>query len=300
MSTFKIVCSLKLIFSGYVFIFLQVVFPLLIQAETIDSSRKHQVMYFPAGIHRLAKIESDTDFLAIRGDGSGITILEIPGGINLTGKDPRLSGFTLVGSGNKRTGITLKNNYRARIQDVEIYGFQLGLLSVCEYGNRQWLHTYRDLFVYEGPDGSMRSNNPDIKGIELRYIGAKTKKGTWKQDGGFSNTHTFYGGRIAVPGTPLLIDGPSATKMFGTYIDMSEAPIRMTKNSPGLQLFGVHLDRNRRARDKGLPVLILDNPKFNRVKIFGQHTDLIKHNLIKDIDGKPVKPKYLFISPLGY
>ena len=264
------------------------------------ASQMRQVMYFPAGVHRLAKIESDTDFLAIKGDGSGITILEVPGGITLTGKDPRLSGFTLVGSGNKRTGITLKNNYRALINDVEIQGYQLGLLSLCEYGNRQWLHTYRDLYIYEGPDGGMGSYNPEIRGVELSYTGKKSPKGGWLRDGGFSNTHTFYGGRIAVPGTPLLIDGPSVTAMYGTYIDMSDAPVYMTARSPGLQLFGVHLDRNKHARNKDLPVLILENPKFNRVKMFGLHSNYIKHGLIRGIDGKPVNKKYLFLSPETY
>lgn len=286
--------------TSYLLFCVSIFFSSVSYAEPVAASRERQVIYYPAGIHRLAKIESDTDYLAIRGDGSGITVLVVPGGITLTGKDPRLSGFTLVGSGNKGTGITLKNNYRALIQDVEIQSYKLGLLSVGDYGKRQWLHTYRDLYVYEGPDGSMGSYNPEIRGVELRYNGEKTKKGAWKPDGGFSNSHTFYGGRIAVPGTPLLIDGPTVTSMHGTYIDMSDAPIHMTKRSSGLQLFGVHLDRNKRARNKDLPVLVLDDPKFNRVKIFGQHTNLIKHGLIRGADSKPVNKNYVFISPEGY
>ncbi|NOX08319.1 MAG: hypothetical protein GXP22_02305 [Gammaproteobacteria bacterium] len=254
-----------------------------------------KVMYFPAGTHRLAEIKSDVDFLSIRGDGSGITILEIPGGITLTGKDPRLSGFTLKGYKNRKTGITLKNNYRALIQDVEIQGYELGLLSLCDYGSRQWMHTYRDLYVYEGPDGSMQSYNPAIRGVELRYVG--DNKGGWKPDGGFSNTHTFFGGRIAVPGTPLLIDGPAITSLFGTYIDMSDAPLRMTARSAGLQLFGVHLDRNRRARLKGMPSIVLEKPKHNKLTIFGEHTGLIRYDLIVDANNNPVNTKYIHLEP---
>lgn len=266
--------------------------------ETKNNTRR--VLYFPAGVHKIPSIESSDDYLAIKGDGSGITVLEIPGGITLTGRDPRLSGFTLVGVGNKGAGLTLRNNYRALVQDVEIQGYGLGLLSVGEFGHRQWLHTYRDLYIYEGPDGSLKTNNPDIRGIELRYIGEKSESGGWKNNGGFSNTHTFYGGRIAVPGTPLLIDGPSATAMYGTYIDMSTAPVRITGRSPGLQLFGVHLDRNRYARKEGIPVMVLENPVFNRVKIFGQHVDLLRHGLIVDGKGKPVDKRFLYISPEGY
>jgi len=265
-------------------------------AYAVGAVDKHKVMYFPAGIHRLAEIKSDADFLAIRGDGSGITILEIPGGITLTGKEPRLSGFTLRGYKNRKTGITLKNNHRVLIQDVEVQGYELGLLSLCDYGERQWLHVYRDLYIYEGPGGGMRSYDKRIKGVELRYIGEKSKKGGWKPDGGFSNTHTFYGGRIAVPGTPLLIDGPTATTMFGTYIDMSDAPVHMTAKSAGLQLFGVYLDRNRRARLKEMPVMVLDNPKFNRLKIYGDHVGLIKHSLIVDANKKPVNAKYIHLE----
>jgi hypothetical protein len=257
-------------------------------------------MHFPAGIHRLPEIVSSTDYLSIKGDGSGITILEVPGGITLTGKDPRLSGFTLVGMDNKRTGLTLRNNYRALVQDVEIRGFKLGLLSICDFGQRQWLHTYRDLYIYEGEDGSLASSNPDIHGVELRYLGEKTDKGQWKSDGGFSNTHTFYGGRIAVPGVPLLIDGPTATAMFGTYVDISQKPMRMTERSAGLQLFGTHLDRNRSARKQDIPALVLENPKFNRVKIFGQHAGILDHNLIRDSKGHPVDRKFFYLSPDTY
>lgn len=263
------------------------------------SKKSQQVMYYPAGVHKIQKIESDTDFLAIKGDGSGITVLEIPEGIVLTGREPRLSGFTLKGSKNQGTGLTLRNNYRALVEDVEIQGYELGLLSICDYGSRQWLHTYRDLYIYEGPDGSQRTYNKKIRGIELRYEGEKAERGGWKSDGGFSNTHTFYGGRIAVPGTPLLIDGPSATAMFGTYIDMT-APLRMTKRSSGLQLFGVHLDRNRKARKDNLPVMVLENPVFNRVKIFGQHANLFQQNLIVDGEGRPANSKDVFIWPEKY
>jgi hypothetical protein len=164
----------------------------------------------------------------------------------------------------------------------------------------QWLHAYIDLYVYEGREGSRNSYNPRIKGIELRYVGNKTEKMRWKEGGGFSNTHIFYGGRIAVPGTPLLIDGPTATSMFGTYIDISAAPLKMTPRSAGLQLFGVSLDCNRRARNKNLPVLILESPRFNRVKIFGQHDDLFKHKLIRNAKGDEVSPKHVHVSPVDY
>ncbi|MFK5892049.1 MAG: hypothetical protein QM504_02385 [Pseudomonadota bacterium] len=281
----------------YIYILSTIIYGVVTSVHAASPANNHKVMYFPAGVHRLAEIVSDADFLAIKGDGSGITILEIPGGITLTGKEPRLSGFTLRGYKNRKTGITLKNNYRVIVQDVEIQGYELGLLSLCEYGNRQWLHTYRDLYVYEGPDGSMRSYDTRIRGVELRYIGEKSKKGSWLPDGGFSNTHTFFGGRIAVPGTPLLIAGPTATKLFGTYIDMSDAPIRVASNSAGIQMFGVHLDRNKRARKKSMPVMVLENPKFNRVKMFGDYDGLLRHGLIVDGKNRPISSRYINIGP---
>ena len=271
-------------------------YPLVVKSEEANRN----VKYFPAGIHRLDRLESNLDHFAIRGEGSGITILEIPGGITLTGKDPRLQGFTLRGIGNKGTGITLKNNYRALVEDVEIQGYELGLLSLCTYGNRQWLHTYRDLYVYDGEDGVKKPYNPRIRGVELRYEGRKSEKGTWEPAGGFSNTHTFYGGRIAVSGAPLLIDGPTSTSMFGTYIDMCDAPIRMTARSAGLQLYGVNLDRNQRARKKGIPVLILEKPEFNRVKIYGQHVGLLRQRLIVDGNNRPISADKVFINPEKY
>ncbi len=281
-------------FAAFVFILLIFV----LHASALESEQKsRQVKYFPAGIHRLEKLESSADFFATRGEGSGITILEVPGGIILTGKEPRLRGFTLRGIGNRGTGIILKNNYRVLIEDVEIQGYELGLLSLCTYGNRQWLHTYRDLYVYDGENGVKKPCEPRIRGVELKYEGEKTEKGTWKTGGGFSNTHTFYGGRIAVSGTPLLIDGPSATAMFGTYIDICDAPVYMTARSAGLQLYGVMLDRSQRAREKGIPALVLEDPTFNRIKIFGQHVGLIDQGLIVDSNKKPVSRNKVFISP---
>jgi len=271
-------------------------YPLDAKSEKVNL----HIKYFPAGIHRLDKLESNLDHFAIKGEGSGITILEIPGGITLAGKDPRLQGFTLKGIGNKGTGITLKNNYRVLVEDVEIQGYELGLLSLCTYGNRQWLHTYRDLYIYDGEDGAKKPYDPRIRGVELRYEGKKTEKGTWEPTGGFSNTHTFYGGRIAVSGTPLLIDGPTATAMFGTYIDMCNAAVRMTARSAGLQLYGVNLDRSQMARRKGIPILILENPTYNRVKIFGQHVGLLNQGLIVDGNGEPVSANKVFISPEKY
>lgn len=269
-------------------------------SQELVGLNKPTLIRYQAGIHHIDKIDSDLDFFAITGEGSGITILVVPGGINLTGEEPRLKGFTLVGYKNTGTGITLRNNKRVLIDDVEVRGYELGLLSVCDYGKRQWLHTYRDLYVYEGIDGSQRTYNTKIRGVELLYVGDKIPNGGWKSDGGFSNTHTFYGGRIAVPGIPLLIDGPSATSMYGIYIDISDAPVVVTERSPGLQLFGVQLDRSRRAKKNNIPVLMLKNPKYNRVKIFGQHLGLMSNNLIVDDNGMPVLKEYLFISPDYY
>ncbi len=49
-----------------------------------------------------------------------------------------------------------------------------------------------------------------------------------------------------------------------------------------------------------MPVMILENPKFNRVKIFGQTGDLIKRGLIVDGKGNPVTAKEVFVSPGKY
>lgn len=270
---------------------------ILVAAVAVCDAR---VLYYPAGEHTLDEIRSlEEDHLVIRGDGSGVTILRVKKGIFIAGKEPRLRGFTLVGEGTG-TGITLKNCGRALVEDVEIQRYELGLLSLCEFGHRQWLHTYRDLYVYEGPEGSQRTYDKRIRGVELRYVGEKDERGRWKQGGGFANTHTFYGGRIAVPGTPLLIDGPTATTLFGTYIDLQTEPVRMTARSAGLQMFGVMLDRGRRARNEGVPVLVLEDPKFNRVKIYGQHVGLFDSKLVVDGAGRPVRRADVFISPEVY
>lgn len=278
-----------------------IAFPLICAALVVASWSlvEARVLYYPAGEHKLEEIKSEEDHLVIKGDGTGVTILYVKGGILVSGKEPRLSGFTLVGEG-KGTGITLKNCRRALVNDVEIQRYELGLLSLCDYGERQWLHTYRDLYVYEGPEGSQKSYDARIRGVELKYTGKKSEDGKWQADGGFSNSHTFFGGRIAVPGTPLFIDGPSDTALFGTYIDMQAAPIRMTARSPGLQLFGVRLDRNRRARQANIPMMVLEKPEFNRVKIYGQHVGLSENGLIIDGTGKSVNRNHIYISPNYY
>jgi len=258
-----------------------------------------EVLHFPAGDFRIKSIVSNDAHFSLRGEGSGVTVLHVPHGIVISGMEPRIQGITLVGVG-LGTGLTLKNCGRAIVDDVEIRGYRLGLLSLCEYGHRQWLHTYRDVYVYEGVDGNMKTYDKRIRGIELVYRGEKNPGGGWKRGGGFSNTHTFYGGRIAVPGTPLLIDGPTATTFFGTYFDMPLSPIRMTSRSAGLQFFGTHFDQSVMAKKRKLPVMILERPDFNRVKIFGQHQGLKRKGLIVDSEGSPVKMTSVFISPLGY
>jgi hypothetical protein len=75
-------------------------------------------------VYRISKIAIEDNHVAIRGDGSGITILEVPGRIAITGKEPRLYGYTLIGSGNRGAGITLKNNAWARIEDVEVRSYE--------------------------------------------------------------------------------------------------------------------------------------------------------------------------------
>ncbi len=252
---------------------------------------------YPPGVTKIDKIESGEPNFWITGAGSGVTLLDVPGGIVLTGKNPRLRGFTLRGVRNEGIGLTLKNTYRALLDDIEIYGYELQLLSLCTITGRQWLHSYRDVYIYGALDGTGKIYEERIRGVELRYEG--DKEVGWPK-GFFSNTHTLWGGRIAVPGIPLLIDGPSETSMFGTYIDMLLKPVTMTNRSPGLQMHGVHLDRGKRARQLNIPCVVLGDPKFNLFKFFGQHVSLKTPGLIVDSTGKTVDPKFYYLSPEGY
>ena len=265
---------------------------MLIAPQVIYAKR---VFNFPEGKHFLKNIISSDDNVLIKGEGSGISILYIPEGIYLSGKEPRIKDITLIGSGSN-TGITLKNNYRVLIENVEIQNYALGLKSICENGSRQWLHTYRDLYVYEGINGFKPPSKHKMRGIELIYSGKKTVDAKWKKDGGFSIAHTFWGGRIATRGTPLLIDGPHATSLYGMYIDISDEPLRMTKRSRGLQLFGTYLDRNTRARKNKVPIIILEDPKVNQVIGIGNHY-LDHPRAIVDGNGNEMSNKYISLFP---
>lgn len=258
---------------------------------------KSKIIYYPAGEHYVDEINVDSNTV-IKGDGSGITYLYVKNGIKHTGKEARMSGFTLVGSG-LGTGIVLRNNFRSLLEDIQIENYKLGLSVTCQAGHRCWLNTFRDLYVYEGPQGfSKHKKGNDLKnGIELRYLSEKDGV-RWKGEGSMLGNR-FYGGRIATRGTPLLIDGANATEMFGTYIDISHKPLYITNRTSGLQLFGVFLDRNSRAKKQKVPIIILEDPQNSNVRVFGNHY-LFDLNNILDLNGLPVNEKHLTRVPKKY
>ena len=72
------------------------------------------------------RIVLDQPHALLEGAGRGITIVRVPGGIMATAPEPVIRNLTIVGNGTG-VGLTLRNVWTARVDDVEIESFGTGI-----------------------------------------------------------------------------------------------------------------------------------------------------------------------------
>lgn len=260
--------------------------------------KQRQVITFGSGIHELRNLCSINRNVVIEGKGPGVTILKIQGGIHLSGANPIIRNITIIGNG-KGIGIHLENTWSAILENIRIQNFSTGILieltrkgRVMARGKtmRGWPYDTNDKTHWGSRVTLTEIRNAKIYGPGYGIVMRNRQKHThsfnyWKptddgRPGEFMNSTTIWGGHIAVRKTAIIIgDGVYATKIFGTYIDVSEyGGIYMERGSRGLWLLGVTLDPNSYARKK--KAFVLQYPK--RGKRFIRINYKIRKDLIQE------------------
>lgn len=272
------------------FFLIIVVFVIPCRVMSVESNElKTEIYRFGAGVHDVSKLVLERPHAVIEGEGIGVTILYVRAGILAKAPEPVIRDLTIVGKG-LGIGIHLTNSWSAKIENVEIENFRIGIkfelskegreLAGGEtlnhwpsantkgehWGSRVSLSYVRNVEIIGPGDGIVFENT-------LKHT---TQKNYWratdeKRNGEFINATTIWGGHIAVNGVGVLIgDGVGSTKIFGTYIDVSPAGgIIMEYGATGLTLIGATLDLNSAATKARAPRVVVPRRAKNTIQLIG-------------------------------
>lgn len=219
-----------------------------------------QILRFGPGIHKLDAVVLDSPHALLAGEGKGITILMVPGGVTCTATNPIIRDLSIVGS-SRGAGITLRNTWSAQILDVSVDSFATGIrLELGEEGRKRAKETKGGWpsALAPGHWGS-RMTLTELRSVDIVGEGDGLVFRNFLKDGNrgglpeFFTATTVWGGHIAVRGKSVVIgDHVWNTKFIGTYIDIHEGGgIYMEKNAWDLALVGVVLDMSASARRAG-------------------------------------------------
>lgn len=234
------------------------------------------VIQYGAGVHVVDRIVLSSPNSLLEGLGPGITVLKCKQGVWANSTNPIIRNLTIVGEGDG-VGLHLENTWSARITDVEIENYSVGLkielsklgremaggktlnhwpgsLTKGNWGSRVTLTEIRGIEVTGPGDGIVLLNSLKTESDGKKYWRSTDDS----KPGEFINTTTFWGGHIAVGGRGMVIgNGVSKTRLFGTYIDVSpRGGVIMESGSRGLLLDSVNLDLNYEARKHKAPRIL--------------------------------------------
>ena len=271
--------------------------PHYVLAENVEVSVQPEIHTFGPGVHYLNRIILESPHALIEGKGIGVTILKIKEGIWATAPEPIIRNLTIIGEG-KGVGIKLSNTWSAKIENVEIEKFKVGMKLELNKDGRELVEggtmNHWPGAMTKGKHWGSRISLSSIRNIEIvgpgdgivfeNTLKHSTKQNYWKSTddkrrGEFMNATTLWGGHIAVKGRAVVIgDGVASTKMFGTYIDISPAGgIIMEYGARGLTLVGVALDLNSAARKEGAARILVPKRAKKSVQMIGMqpvHIDI--------------------------
>lgn len=230
---------------------------------------ERQVIRFGPGVHYVDQIVLDKAHALLEGAGRGVTIVRAPGGIIATAPEPVIRDLTIVGNGTG-VGLTLRDVWTARVDDVEIESFGTGIrIELTQEGRmRAGGKTLRGWpgAATPGNHWGSRVTLTELRGIEIIGNGDgivlvnKLKDSTvqgkyWKStneglNGEFFTATTIWGGHIYVQGRGIVIgDGVHGTKIIGTYVDVGPGGgIVIEYGAIQVKLIGVTLDLSYMAR----------------------------------------------------
>ena len=258
-------------------------------AGASNEKDKDKTIYsYGPGVHYIDSLVLDKKHSVVEGVAPGATILKVKKGIHFKAANPVIRNLTIVGEGDG-IGILLENTWTARIQDVEVENYKTGIkFELTGHGREVAGGKTMNLWpgaLTSGQWGS-RTTLSELRNVEITGPGngivfenklkTSTKKNYWKptndrKAGEFINATTIWGGHIGVRGKAVVIgDGVYATKMFGTYIDVSAAGgIFMEYGARGLLLVGVALDLNSAARKVKAERLVVPKRAKKSVTLLG-------------------------------
>jgi hypothetical protein len=236
-------------------------------------------LHFPAGVHHVKKIELSGAHAVLEGDGKGVSILYVPGGVVLDGPEPIIRNLTLIGDG-KGTGILLRDTWSGTVTDVEIENYSEGMRIELtaqgrenaggttlngwpsasqegqSWGSRVTLTNISNVEITGPGDGIVLKNH--LKNSSEGKFYSATQEG---RHGEFFTATTIWGGHIYVNGRAVVIgDGVATTKIIGSYIDIGPGGgIVMEYGARNLTLMGVSLDLSPQAKKADAAKLMISN-----------------------------------------
>ncbi len=253
---------------------LAIVWPPATQSKELERDHERQIIRFGPGVHDIERIVLDTPHALLEGAGRGVTIVKVPGGVIATAPEPVIRDLTIVGNG-AGVGLTLRDVWTARVDDVEIESFGTGirveltqdgrmraggktlkgwpgaLTSGNHWGSRVTLTELRGVEIIGDGDGIVLVNELKDSTVWGKYWKA-TNEGL---NGEFFTGTTIWGGHIFVQGRALVIgDGVWVTTVFGTYFDIGPGGgIVMEYGARWLRLINANFDLSTAARRAKTP-----------------------------------------------
>lgn len=250
---------------------------------------KPEVYRFDAGIHDISQLVLERPHALIEGAGAGVTILYVSGGILAKAPEPVIRNLTIIGKG-LGVGIHLTNTWSAKIENVEIENFRIGIkFELSEEGRKlaggKTYHAWPSAAL-KGQHWGSRITLSDVRNVEIigpgdgivfkNSLKHTTRENYWhatdeKRNGEFMNSTTIWGGHIAVKGVGVVIgDGVGSTKIFGTYIDVSPSGgVVMEYGARGLTLIGATFDLNSAAYKAKASRVIAPRRAKNTIQLIG-------------------------------
>jgi len=272
---------------------------LLVVADgrTAATEPERQVVQLGPGVFDMPAIVLDKPHALLKGAGRGITIVRVVGGITATAPEPVIRDLTIIGNGSG-VGLTLRDVWSARVDDVEIESYDTGILIELtdegrrlaggktlrgwpsaltkgkHWGSRVTLTELRGIEVIGDGDGIVLRNRLKDSTVPGKYWKATNDE----RPGEFFTATTIQGGHIKVGRRSLVIgDGVWATTVIGTYFDIGAGGgVVIEFGAHTVKLIGSTLDLSYAARQNDTARLTVTRKSLPSLTLVGNEPRILK------------------------
>ena len=275
-------------------------------------------MILGRGTYTYSSITSSADNFLLEGKGAGQTFIVCPGGVKITGKNPRIRGVTIVGTDNLGTGLYLQNSRKAVVDDVEVYGFKdMMIMEVVEdpteaLFNWCWLSSLNNLTLTEAADGGAAAvpATSQCRGLVLRYTGTRDRIG-FQYGLNFFNSLSVRDSYFNTWGAPLTISGVDLTNFNNVYLGGQNDPILIDNGATSMNFFGCTNEVGAAVSPTSFK---FDDAYWARFRWFGNHNNFKADGKCVDSAGTVIDnagthtekgnalptTNYIIVDPAGY